>query len=294
MLDYSKYPLSRVIDVYQIVSADLVNGYLFADIHMHQDALELVYCIDGSCMVLRDRVQIPLGKGDVVIVTPGTMHTVSSQTADSQLFAVSFCCESEYLQILHNARFRATDSQKELFSLIMKELRSAFELSHGQLRLLRFQPSSTSPVGAEQLICCYLEQIMISFLREVTSENGRVVESRYFDRAIRQYMTEQIGSYVQDHLSEKLTVEDLAKKFHYSRSRLSTLYKSTTGIGLNEFITREMIEAAKKMLLSGDLSGTQVSDRLGFSSPEYFSRRFRQCAGMTPTDFAASGTPGHS
>ena len=169
----------------------------------------------------------------------------------------------------------------------MKELRSAFRLSHGQLRLLRFQPTSKSPVGAEQLICCYLEQIMISFLREVTRENGRIVESRYFNRAIRQYMTEQISAYVREHLCEKLTVEELARQFHYSRSRLSTLYKNTTGMGLNDYITQEKIEAAKEMLSDGTLSVTQVSDRLGFSSPEYFSRRFRQRTGMTPSEYAA-------
>ena len=286
MLEYSKYPLSRIISVYQIVSADYVSGGLVDEAHIHQDALELIYCMAGTCQVFRDRAAMTISEGDVMLISPGTSHYVSFEDPDTQIFVVAFGCDSEYLKILYNAQFKATGQQKEMFSLIMKELRTAFRLTRGALRLIRFQPNSKSPVGAEQLICCYLEQIMISFLREVTSENGRVVETRHFSRAIRQYMTGQISAYVREHLCEKLTVSDLAREFHYSRARLSTLYKAATGTGLNDFITQERIALAKTLLEEGTRSVTEVSEKAGFSSPEYFSRRFRQCTGMSPSEWA--------
>ena len=80
-------------------------------------------------------------------------------------------------------------------------------------------------------------------------------------------------------------MESLAKEFHYSRTRLSVLFKEATGQTINEYITLERISKAKHLLLEGKMSMTQISRAVGYSSPQYFSRRFSQMVGCTPSDY---------
>ncbi len=286
LLSYSKYPLKRVLTIDEIVTADYVTGKVFDTPHFHENAVELIYCISGSFTVFRDGIPVTMQSRDVLLVTPGMMHEVRSEKPDNVLFVISFHCASNYLSILYNARFTVSDRQEEWFREINRELRRAFRLNAGEMRLFTFRPNSKSPLGAEQMICCYLEQIMISFLRDATTDGGRIVESRHFNSAILKYMIGQINDYVLAHLSENITVSDIAEAFHYSRSRLSTIYKETTGLGLAEYITKERIARARQLLTEGNMTVTEVSEALGFSSPEYFSRRFSQCVGIPPSRYA--------
>ena len=288
LLSYGDYPLRRVLSIDRIVAADHILGPVVDLPHDHGSAVELVYCISGEIAVLRGEEVAHLTDRDVILIPPGTTHEVRSDKPDNELFVVSFNCTSEYLGILQNSRFTADRLQEERFQGIIKELRGAFRLNGGALRLFTFRPSSRSPLGAEQMICSYLEQIMIAFLRESASGSAGPAEDAAFSTAAVQSTTRQINDYIMDHLTEGITVSGIAAAFHYSRSRMSTLYKQATGLGIHEFITKELFSKAKELLSRGDLTITEVSEQLGFSSPEYFSRRFSQCVGMTPSRFVAA------
>ena len=89
------------------------------------------------------------------------------------------------------------------------------------------------------------------------------------------------------HYDEPLTVGYIASQFHYSRTRLSTLYKELTGIGINEMITDVRIKCAKELLMRGGLSIGDVAERCGFSSLQYFSHKFTEKIGMSPSQYIA-------
>ena len=153
------------------------------------------------------------------------------------------------------------------------------------MRLYQFVPSSDSPLGAEQMICCYLEQIIIMLLRSSTMSQGQIVRSGQLQEAIQTYLVEQVSAYILEHIGERLTVEQIASHFHYSRARLSTIYKSITGTGINEAITNQRIHLAKSMLMEQQKSITQISEELGFASPQYFSHKFTQAVGCPPSRY---------
>ena len=89
--------------------------------------------------------------------------------------------------------------------------------------LFRFVPDANSPVGAEQMICCYLEQFLILLLREITKIRGTVASYKQFHKAFQSYLTDRITTYIRHNLSGQLTVQQIADHFHYSRARLSSL-----------------------------------------------------------------------
>ena len=289
MIQYETYRLSRIIHVQGIISADLVKGLLppCAN-HVHRDAWELCCCLDQNLYIEKDGNPIPLQVGQLLLVPPGIPHDVVMDAPEARAFVIAFSCSSsENLRPLQDTVFQAEEFQNFLIQQMIAELESTFIHDADTLHLYRFRSSGDSPLGAEQMICSYLEQILISLLRKATMHRGQIVPSGKFREAIHSYLAEQITVYIREHIQEKLTVVQIAEYFHYSRARLSTIYKSATGCGINETIARERIECAKKMLRQQDKTVAQISDALGYSSPQYFSQKFSQETGCAPSRYAA-------
>ncbi len=288
-IQYEKYWLSRIISVQAIVSADYIPGcHPAARNHAHQDAWELVVCLNGSVFVNHGENAVTLEQGQLILIQPGIGHSLNIEDANARTFVLSFTCNNDnYLLSLQNTILCATDATFSLVEGMIRELQDSFVPQMERLHLFRFIPSANSPVGAEQMICCYLEQFLILLLRNATMEQGNVVSSRQFHKAFQTYLTDQVTTYIQENLSGQLSVQSIADYFHYSRARLSSLYKEATGISISEAITNAQIQAAKKMLHESEKSITQISEELGFSSAQYFSYKFTKITGTPPSHYCA-------
>ena len=95
----------------------------------------------------------------------------------------------------------------------------------------------------------------------------------------------EISNYVRHHLSEHVTVEDVARHLYRGRSRLSTDFKKETGVNLSDFIMSQKIEEAKKLLRYSGKSLSAVTLYLGFSSQSHFTRTFKKFTGRTPKEY---------
>lgn len=94
-----------------------------------------------------------------------------------------------------------------------------------------------------------------------------------------------ISNYIQHHLSDAITTEDIANHLFISRSRLSTKFKAETGINLTDFIMQEKIEEAKRLLRYSDKTSLAISAFLGFASQSHFSLVFKKYTGKTPSEY---------
>jgi len=72
------------------------------------------------------------------------------------------------------------------------------------------------------------------------------------------------------------------------RSQLQKLFHDETGGGIMEYFSALKIKAARRMIREGRLNMTQIALHLGFQSVHYFSRRFKQFTGMSPSEYGES------
>ena len=79
--------------------------------------------------------------------------------------------------------------------------------------------------------------------------------------------------------------EEMNMTTHY----LSDLLRKTVGQNTQQLIHSLLIDKAKNLLKSTSLSANEIAYRLGFDSPQYFSRLFKQKAGMTPLQLRNTG-----
>ncbi len=94
-----------------------------------------------------------------------------------------------------------------------------------------------------------------------------------------------VANYIRRHLSEPISVEEMAAEFYLSRPHLSTKFKQETGVTLTDFILNEKTEEAKRLLRYSDKSASAISAYLGFSSQGHFAKVFKKYAGCTPNEY---------
>lgn len=99
----------------------------------------------------------------------------------------------------------------------------------------------------------------------------------------KRHVSLQIQSYIEKHLEEKITLEDLAKAVYLSPSYVCRLYKKETGEHLQDYILKRKMEKAQKLLSCHSVG--RVADLLGFQSHSYFIRVFKEAVGQTPLQF---------
>lgn len=100
--------------------------------------------------------------------------------------------------------------------------------------------------------------------------------------------------YIEAHLGEELTVDQLARVAHFSPYHFHRIFGAVTGETIGSFVARVRLERAATLLSArSERLVTEIALETGFASPSSFSRAFREAYGMSPTAWRASGRKGY-
>ena len=91
--------------------------------------------------------------------------------------------------------------------------------------------------------------------------------------------------YVDTHIFERISLKSMAQELGYNEHYISRKFKSETNQSLFDHINYQKVELSKIFLKDAKLSVAEISDRLAFSSPSYFSSVFKKQAGMSPAEY---------
>ena len=94
-----------------------------------------------------------------------------------------------------------------------------------------------------------------------------------------------ITRYLQEHLSEDVSLSVLAEEFHLSAQYISQLFKNEIGVGFLAYLTNIRMEKAKQLLLSTSLSIAEVSEQSGYGDYRVFTKVFKKSEGITPSQY---------
>ena len=98
-------------------------------------------------------------------------------------------------------------------------------------------------------------------------------------------LAHRVAAYCFRHLSDPVTVDELARAFGYSRWHFSKLFREAAGMPPSEFVMEQKLSAALQMLRHEPLAVKELAMRCGFADPAYFGRRFKRRFGVTPLHF---------
>ena len=97
-----------------------------------------------------------------------------------------------------------------------------------------------------------------------------------------------IIKYLKDNLHTHITIEQICKEHSVGRSYLQKIFKSYCDLGIIEYFSYLKIQEAKELIRMRSMNFSEISEKLGYSSIQYFSRQFKKITGMTPTEYSNS------
>lgn len=98
----------------------------------------------------------------------------------------------------------------------------------------------------------------------------------------------RVENYIREHFRENINRNDVAAIVYITPNYLSKLFRSKMGMNLREYINQIRIEEARRLLLTTNLSVSEIAGRVGYDNISYFSTVFRKQVGMSPVDWRNS------
>ena len=134
-----------------------------------------------------------------------------------------------------------------------------------------------------------LQSQMLEFLalicRAAREQLSSVPLRHYASRAKGLMRLEKSRRHITQNYTQSVTVKELAAEACMSPFHFVRVFKEAFGMTPIQYQMHLRMSEAKRLLLSTDLQVSEISDRLGYSSPEYFSRQFASKVGVSPSNY---------
>ncbi|PYI54372.1 AraC family transcriptional regulator [Paenibacillus flagellatus] len=255
---------------------------------------EFLYVDKGEVEITTEFATFHLKQGDMVFYSPNEFHSLRcNRKTPPNIFIVSFDCKSEAMRFFTHKTVRLGDEERRLLSLLIEEGNKLFAMPVAIPSRLSGDRRPKHPLtrkekpefGAEQLIKMYLEMLFIRLIRLNRTAPAKVKLTPITKENEQRELVKRILDYLDAHLPENPSVDELCAEFALSRTQLRAVFREHTGCGVAEYVGRLRIERAKTYIREETSNVTEIAERLGFSSIHYFSRQFKKATGMSPSEY---------
>lgn len=127
-----------------------------------------------------------------------------------------------------------------------------------------------------------VEQI-VNWLSSFERQMCQLFESHHKD--YKNHTVSNVKKYINAHLKERLSLNEVAAVFGISPNYLSQLFGKYNDVGFSEYINTCKIAESKRLLAEGNLKVYEAAEMLGFESAFYFSKVFKKVEGVSPTEY---------
>lgn len=141
--------------------------------------------------------------------------------------------------------------------------------------------------GFAQIPYSYNKALTAAHMKDVAGEPGLFFcdEMRHSQHS-HHMLLKQMEQYIIKHYAdEKLSLAAIAGEVHISPSYVSTLFKKYREINVIEYIAGIRMEKAAELLKQTDYKSYEISEKVGYPNPQYFSVLFKKHFGMSPSDY---------
>lgn len=281
---YIKTQLKNLINVTKIVTIhyyEFDKNFSFAG--ESHDFWEMVYVDKGQVVVKSEKNEIVLTQGDVIFHEPNEFHAIKAWNSEPNFFVISFVCNSPAMVYFKKFHTKLNKILKPFISAIIQESEATYVIPKNNPDLKMLTKKENAIIGGEQLIKTYLEQLLILLIRDITkAEKMEVLLSK---ESMQNHLIVAIKAFVESNYEKRFQIADICNELGYSKSYLCKLFQEQTGNTIADYAVRRKISHAKQLIRENNLNFSQISEKLSFDNPQYFSRVFKRITKMSPTEF---------
>lgn len=285
-----EWKLQEVSREFEIEGFNSIYYFEFGKDFVHppekHDFWEFVYVDSGELNAVTNGLGHRLTAGQAMFNSPMQVHAhISNNVVKHNQLCISFTTHSEAMRFFDNRIFTLDKTEKTLLSLFIKEAKFTLGEIPGEYSNKNALDFSKFPKGHFQLLECYLTEFLILLKRRChsTSESDGYAKNA---RTLGESTTiDIITDYMKKNVYESITLGSLSNKFLMGKSHLCKLFGEYTDLTPMSYFNSLKIAEAKRLLLETDMSVSQISDMLGYSSIHNFSRAFKRSVGDSPHNY---------
>lgn len=232
-------------------------GGLFNDtyrVQMHKHpAYELVYYTAGCGHIQIDRTVEDFAPGTITLIAPGVYHTDYADKGFRELFLT---VQHPGLAVKDYIRVQDSDNRDAL--TILTQMRNEYHLK---------RPNWAALVDGLYTVLC---QYLLAFMN---------------DRRRSPYVEQMITAIITNLSNPAYQVGETIERLPFHPNYFRSLFAKEMGMAPAQYLTDRRMAYARDLIRTRHLSGYSFSEialLCGYNDPDYFSRQFKQCHGVSP------------
>ena len=249
--------------------------------HVHDDFIEISYIFSGTGMFISDNKKQMVKAGDCFLSLPFEKHEIISDTYEPLRYfyiTVGFNHNSEFRKILFNDKILSLEPMNRIYHSDNFNIYNAFNSLISAFE----SKNDYSELKFELMLKTFCLDIYEIFTNSVTASyvppTISSVENIYYN----------VTKYIDNNLLSIQKLSEISTALNHNYTYLSRIFKSKFGQTLYEYYSNQKIKLAKRLIEEGNMSLTEISNYLNYSSVYVFSRSFKNTIGVSPENYKKS------
>ncbi|WP_336604290.1 AraC family transcriptional regulator [Paenibacillus sp. MMS18-CY102] len=247
--------------------------------HYHRE-VEVLLVNEGGLEVHVQEDQFQLDAGDLMLIGSSQLHRDRSYSSPLDYIVLQFDLEQFFdgSTIPFMRYFAEAQNPLSQANYIFRENPQVRQEAADCIRAI-LREATDKQIGYEIAVSMLIKQLLLIVLRNDT--RNVLSEQDDFDRArLRPVLT-----FVEDHLTDRIQVEEVCKLANMSYYYFVKFFKKSIGLSFTEYVNYRKIKWAERILLTKDLSISEVGERIGMPNMAHFYKMFRKYNDCSPKEF---------
>ncbi len=254
----------------KLIYKEIGKDKMYNTWHSYQSEVMLLFCYsDGGNVVSHEKV-FPLNKNSLFFVGENTSHytipDIPSKYERSKIF-IKKDTFNILLECLSESGFK---------SLFQNNTLIGGQLSEEDAKIVENLLIDANKQSDTDIFIAILLSVtirLLSYIKQFSTQNETPKTNDNIAKAI---------TFINERIRDKITIDDIANASYLSKYHFCRKFKDVIGVTVMEYLLLTRLSLAKSKLTSTNLSITEISESLGFSSVSYFSNIFKKHFGETP------------
>lgn len=268
-----KHMLSSDYEIFHFLNDDLPFLYLH-----HHDFYEFYLYISGDVTYLIEGKSYDLKSGDIILINSRELHQAIIKSMKVPYERIVLWINKAFLQGLSTPEADLT----QCFEGVKKNVVRADIENQQNIRTLLnklLALENYKGFGKDLLSKAYITEFLININNLVLNDQSDI------DIDVKKSnLIDGIVEYINIHLDEDITIDDLSKEFYLSKFHLSREFKKHLGTTIHRYIVKKKLIKSKELILKG-YPIQSVYKHSGFGDYSNFFRAFKNEYGITPKQF---------
>jgi len=242
---------------------------------------DLLFVQTGALYIGEEAARWTLEPGHMLLLRPDAWHySVRACETDTRFYWLHMQTAGSWIETeSETLDWPATERTDRYMTPYVCQIPKYSQLAHPEsvytLLDTLLQASSEPQTSAFWLQqSTFVQLLHMLDMRRLTNQTSPVVT-----------LAEQTEAYLKHHFRSEITNEQLSQALHFHYNYITRCMKQVYGLTPMEYLLRYRLEQAKLLLLRTDSQIGHIAEQVGFDSAAYFTRRFTQEEGMSPSQY---------